>query len=100
MVHHRRRDVELLGDELAETGGDTVTTLDLACLEGDRVVGVDREPRVNLGRVRQVAGRVDDRGLRGLARDTGDREADDQCAAALEERLARELLLMHETGHN
>src|SRR5262249_23375761 len=66
-----------------------------------RVVGVDRQPRVDRGLVeRAIRGIRVVRGLRGLGADTAadDAHADDDRAAALDERLARELLVEH-FGH-
>src|SRR5205823_13988131 len=71
----------------------------LARVERDRVVRVDRQPRVDQSLIRRNV-----RGVRSPCRagerGAGEREADDQRAAALEEALARELALVHEAGHH
>ena len=99
--HLRHVHVELFGDHLQEAGRDAVAGLDLARLERPQVVGGDREPRVDLVDVGVVAGRVATGARRRLAGKGRAREAepDDQRAAALDERLARELLLVQKTGH-
>src|SRR5262249_61193853 len=66
-----------------------------------RVVGVDRDPRVErvlidtVARIR-VAGRPRSSGPCRTCKG----EADDQCASPLQEGAARELLLVQEAGHH
>src|SRR5262249_26071265 len=91
--------VELFGQDLQEAGRDPVTGLDLAHLQRDGVVGADAEPRVELRGVGEVPAWAWSRGGR-IARERPDgRDAGDGSARALEEALARELLLMHEARH-
>src|SRR5205085_5557408 len=83
-----------------------VTELGLAVRDGDRVVGVERDPRVDLRLVGQEVrrGALAERGVRVgrlcLSGSSCEAEADDQCAAALDEGLARDVLLMHEARHH
>src|SRR5581483_2445114 len=95
-LHARDRDVELFGHDLDEAGPGALTELVEAGEERDGVVGVDREPRVDL---REVGRQV--RNLGGGPGEAGacEAEADDERAAALEERLAGELPLVQEAGH-
>src|SRR5262249_61772563 len=81
-----------------------VALLRLAVRDGDRVVGVQRDPRVDLRLVRQevrrgplAERRVGVRGHRIAGPEHA--EADDERSAAAQELLARELLLVQETGH-
>src|SRR5947207_2562364 len=91
--------LQLLGEDLQEAGRDPVAGFDLAHLERDRAVGVEREPRVQLRGVRKVPGRRRRRGDCVARERRSSRETGDDCAGALDERLARELLLMHEARH-
>src|SRR5205814_1979236 len=76
--------------------------LDPAGLDRGRVVSMNHDERIHLAEVRgAVRSERTLGGLRGLRTDTGaeDAEADEHRAAALQERLARELLLMQKTRH-
>ena len=50
VVHLRHVHVELFGQHLQEAGRDAVADLDLARLQRHRVIGADRDPRVDLVR--------------------------------------------------
>src|SRR5204862_593094 len=95
--------VQLFSSDDQQRRRGALTHLDLADLQARGVVRVDDKPRVDgrlvvrpVGGVRIVAGC-----LRGLRAETGaeDAEADEHRAAALEEVLARELLLVKKTRH-
>jgi hypothetical protein len=95
-LHLREAHVELLGRDHEQRRRRALTHLDLAHLEAGRVVGVDRQPRVDRDLVeRAVRGIRIGCGLGCLGADTGadDAEGHDHRAAALHERLARELLV-------
>jgi hypothetical protein len=85
------RQVELFGRDHQEAGGRAG---DVDLPEGDRggVVRVDRYPRVDQGRVGRACNRARSSTLRRAGEGRADEaEADDECAAALQELLAVEL---------
>jgi len=87
--HLAHVDVQLLGRDHEEARRDPVAGVALARLDVDRVVRVDRQPRIELGQRRVVPGLRRCRSA-GLARDgsAAEAEADDHRAAALQERGA------------
>src|SRR5262249_46137197 len=90
--HALERDVELVGDDLADRDVDALAHVHLAEEGGDPTVGTDRDPGVEL--IRR------ERRFRGVApgltdHTTGDREADDEGAARLQEIASRD----REEGH-
>jgi hypothetical protein len=104
LIHGR---VQLFGDQHQDAGRRAVAKLGLAVGDDHRVVGPDRDPRVDRVQVGQEVGRgaggerrVAGRGRSLAGGGAEDAEADHERAAALDERLARKLLLMHETGHH
>src|SRR5438034_94264 len=93
--------VQLFARDHQQSGVRASPLKDAARLDRRRVVGVDRDPRVDLELIERAVARVRTVGclrLPGKCR-AREREPDDQRAAALEEVLARELLLMQETRH-
>ena len=95
--------VELFAGDHQQAVGRALPEVHATRVHGGRVVAVDRDPRVDLSRVRWTRDcpGVRRRGCLGIVvglRRAGQRETDDQRAAALDERLARELLLEH-FGH-
>src|SRR5262249_10840872 len=104
VLHHAHvRDVELLCDE-HQDARRRARELRLAVRDDHLVVLRDRKPgvaRVQVGKPVTGAARVERRVARRSKRIPGPvhAEADDECAAGLEELLPRELLLVQKTRH-
>ena len=105
-LHLRHVHVHLVCDEHQDAGRGAVTELRLAVRDRDRVVGVQRDPRVDLRLIRQEVGRgalgircvpVGRLRLAGGAREST--EADDERTATLDEGLAGKFLFVHEARH-
>ena len=103
--HLREVHVQLFRREHEDARRRAVTELGLAVGDDARVLRRDRDPRVDLGQIRQVVVRgalVERReAVRRRRLPGGGSRSDghDQRAAALDERLARELLLVKEARH-
>ena len=93
-LHLRHVHVHLFRDEHQDAGRRAVTELRLAMGDRDRVIRVERDPRVNLRLIRKEVRRsaLAERGIRVRSRcGAGDAEgadANDECAATLQKRLA------------
>src|SRR5438477_516823 len=87
----RTTGVARLRRELVDVGRDDAARLELARLQQRQLVRRSRGPRLGLGDIRVVAGRDVASDGRCPAGERRPREAepDDQCAAALDQRLAR-----------
>ncbi len=78
------RHVEFVRDDLRQCSCDAGPEIDFAAIDRHHAAGIDREKRVDLGD-REGLGPLGER----LAGSTGEREADDQGAAALEHVASR-----------
>jgi hypothetical protein len=86
--HSRRRDTKFLGRHLRERDADAGTDIDLARVEGDRPVGVNRQQPVDLTSVDRPSPR-DRCDLRQcIARGKREREADHNRAAGFQQVAA------------